>query len=144
MLVEGMAVHEAAPPAAGAMQPARQHRQPPSLLPPAAAVAGAVVNVMKQNVINPPPVRGQEMSDDEKKQGANNILRGCFLAFLATFAGCAALYTVPDAVAAQLGRVMPLWFYEGQVGAGGKTGSRMQGRCCCVVSFGCAWRGGIG
>ena len=49
--------------------------------------------------------------------GGKNILRGCFLAFLATFLGCAAFYTAPDAIAAQLGRVIPLWFYEGQVRA---------------------------
>ena len=44
-------------------------------------------------------------------------MRGFFLAFLATFAGCVLFYTLPDAVAAQLGRVMPIWFYEGQVRA---------------------------
>jgi hypothetical protein len=49
--------------------------------------------------------------------GAKNIMRGFFLAFLATFAGCFLFYTLPDAVAAQLGRVMPIWFYEGQVRA---------------------------
>lgn len=42
-------------------------------------------------------------------------MRGCFLAFLATFCGCFFLYTLPDFIAAQLGRVMPFWFYEGQV-----------------------------
>lgn len=47
--------------------------------------------------------------------GGKNIMRGCFLAFLATFCGCFFLYTLPDAIAAQLGRVMPFWFYEGQV-----------------------------
>ena len=47
--------------------------------------------------------------------GAKNIMRGFFLAFLATFCGCFCFYTLPDAIAAQLGRVMPIWFYEGQV-----------------------------
>lgn len=73
-----------------------------------------MANVYKQNRINPPPARGLEMSDEEKKQGGKNILRGCFLAFMATFAGCFLFYTAPDAVAAQLNRVLPLWFYEGQ------------------------------
>ena len=27
------------------------------------------------------------------------------------------MYTLPDAIASQMGRVMPLWFYEGQVRA---------------------------
>lgn len=80
----------------------------------AAAIVGAVANVYKQNRINPPPARGLEMSDEEKKQGGKNILRGAFLAFLATFTGCFLLYTFPDAVAAQFNKVMPYWFYEGQ------------------------------
>ena len=80
----------------------------------AAAIVGAVANIFKQNRINPPPARGMEMSDEEKAQGGKNIMRGCFLAILATFAGCFALYTAPDAIAAQLNKVLPLWFYEGQ------------------------------
>lgn len=52
------------------------------------------------------------------RAGSKNILRGFFLAFLATFCGCFFFYTLPDAVAAQLGRVMPIWFYEGQVSGG--------------------------
>lgn len=47
--------------------------------------------------------------------GSKNIMRGAFLAFLATFCGCICFYTLPDFVASQLGRVMPFWFYEGQV-----------------------------
>ena len=54
------------------------------------------------------------MSDEERKQGGKNILRGAFLAFLGTFGGCFLLYTAPDAIASALGRVLPLWFYEGQ------------------------------
>jgi hypothetical protein len=80
----------------------------------AAATAGAVGNIYKQNRINPPPARGMEVSDEEKKQGGKNILRGAFLAFMATFSGCLLLYTAPDAIAAQFNRVLPLWFYEGQ------------------------------
>lgn len=80
----------------------------------AAATAGAIANIYKQNRINPPPVRGAEVSDEEKKQGGRNILRGAFLAFMATFSGCLLLYTAPDAIAAQLNTVLPLWFYEGQ------------------------------
>lgn len=54
------------------------------------------------------------MSDEERKQGGKNILRGAFLAFLGTFGGCFLFYTAPDAVASAIGRVLPLWFYEGQ------------------------------
>lgn len=43
-----------------------------------------------------------------------NILRGFFLAFLATFGGCFMAYTLPDALASQFGKVLPFWFYEGQ------------------------------
>lgn len=80
----------------------------------AAATAGAIANIYKQNRINPPPARGMEVSDEEKKQGGKNILRGGFLAFMATFGGCLLFYTAPDAIAAQFNRVLPLWFYEGQ------------------------------
>ena len=80
----------------------------------AAATAGAIGNIYKQNRINPPPARGMEVSDEEKKQGGKNILRGAFLAFMATFSGCLLIYTAPDALAAQFNRVLPLWFYEGQ------------------------------
>jgi hypothetical protein len=73
-----------------------------------------VGNIYKQNRINPPPSRGLELSDAEKKQGGKNILRGAFLAVLATFGGCLLLYTAPDALAAQFDRVLPFWFYEGQ------------------------------
>lgn len=55
-----------------------------------------------------------EMSAEERNQGGKNIMRGAFLAFLATFGGCVAFYTAPDALASALGRVLPLWFYEGQ------------------------------
>ncbi|KAL4446293.1 hypothetical protein ABPG77_003100 [Micractinium sp. CCAP 211/92] len=78
------------------------------------AIAGAVGNVVKQNRLYPVPKGGPDSPPDEKKQGGKNIMRGCFLAFLATFCGCFFLYTLPDAIAAQLGRVMPYWFYEGQ------------------------------
>mmetsp|Transcript_3798 Transcript_3798/g.10852 ORF Transcript_3798/g.10852 Transcript_3798/m.10852 type:complete len:259 (-) Transcript_3798:732-1508(-) len=78
------------------------------------ATAGAVGNIYKQNRISPPPVRGMEVSDEEKKQGGKNIMRGAFLAFMATFSGCLLFYTAPDAIAAQVNRVLPIWFYEGQ------------------------------
>ena len=47
-----------------------RHRAPLSARPspPAAAIVGGVTDIMKQNRINPPPDRGMEMSDEEKKQ----------------------------------------------------------------------------
>ena len=47
--------------------------------------------------------------------GLKNIVRGCLLAVMATFAGCFLLYTFPDAVASQLGKELPYMFYERQV-----------------------------
>lgn len=41
-------------------------------------------------------------------------MRGFLLAFMATFSGCLLFYTLPDAIAASMGRVMPAAFYEGQ------------------------------
>ena len=49
------------------------------------------------------------------RTGLKNILRGIGLAVFATFAGCALSYTVPDAIAAQLGKTLPYWFYESEV-----------------------------
>lgn len=65
--------------------------------------------------------------------GTKNILRGFFLAFLATFCGCFFFYTLPDAVAAAAGRVMPAWFYEGQVRCLVWKGGCRRGKleCCC-------------
>ncbi len=47
--------------------------------------------------------------------GLKNIVRGCLLAVMATFAGCFLLYTFPDAIASQLGKQLPYMFYERQV-----------------------------
>ncbi|KAL4854407.1 hypothetical protein ACK3TF_004916 [Chlorella vulgaris] len=80
----------------------------------AAAIAGGAGNIVKQNRLYPVPKGGPDFPPDEKKQGGKNIVRGFFLAFLATFIGCIFFYTLPDAIAAALGRVMPFWFYEGQ------------------------------
>ena len=58
-------------------------------------------------------------------------MRGFFLAFLATFGGCLCFYTLPDAIAAALGRVMPYWFYEGQVGRAAPRMPAVMARVCC-------------
>lgn len=77
----------------------------------AASMIGAIANIYKQNMIFPPP-SGPGGSEDEKKQGFRNILRGVMLAFMATFVGCFVAYTLPDMVAATAQRVLPYWFYE--------------------------------
>jgi DNA polymerase delta subunit 1 len=74
------------------------------------AIAGAAANVVKQNRVNPVP----PAAEGEKRGGGGNILRGAFLAVLATFAGCMLFYTLPDALAATYNRVLPFWFYESQ------------------------------
>lgn len=48
-----------------------------------------------------------------------NVLRGFFLAFLATSLGCLFTFTIPDGIASATGRVLPFWFYQNQVGLGG-------------------------
>ncbi|EFN52222.1 hypothetical protein CHLNCDRAFT_139072 [Chlorella variabilis] len=78
------------------------------------AIAGAVGNIIKQNRLYPVPKGGPDSPPDEKKQGGKNIMRGFLLAFMATFSGCLLFYTLPDAIAASMGRVMPAAFYEGQ------------------------------
>lgn len=78
------------------------------------AVIGAIGNIVKQNRLVPPPKNAEVASDDEKKQSGKNVIRGFFLAFLGTFSGCILFYSAPDAIAEQMGRVLPLWFYEGQ------------------------------
>ena len=47
--------------------------------------------------------------------GLKNILRGCLLAFLATFAGCFLFFTLPDLVASKINRQLPYWFYANEV-----------------------------
>lgn len=47
--------------------------------------------------------------------GLKNILRGCLLAFLATFAGCFLFFTLPDLIASQLNKQLPYWFYANEV-----------------------------
>ena len=47
--------------------------------------------------------------------GMKNILRAGLLALLATFLGCAVLYTIPDTFVTLLNRHMPYWFYDSQV-----------------------------
>lgn len=58
-----------------------------------------------------------------------NVLRGFFLAFLATLLGCMLCYTIPDVVSSTAGIYLPIWFYEYQVqkgvgvgGGGGRGG----------------------
>ena len=47
--------------------------------------------------------------------GMKNILRAGLLALIATFLGCAVLYTIPDTFVTLLNRRMPYWFYDSQV-----------------------------
>lgn len=77
----------------------------------ASSMIASIANIYKQNMIYPPPA-GPGASEDEKKQGFRNILRGTILAFMATFLGCFVAYTLPDMVAATVNRVLPYWFYE--------------------------------
>jgi len=76
----------------------------------ASSVVGLCGQVWKQNQIYPTGTP----SAVEKKQGVKNIARAMLLAFIATFAGCALFYTLPDAIAAALNKAMPFWFYESQ------------------------------
>ncbi len=54
-------------------------------------------------------------SSNAMRAGLKNILRGCLLAFLATFAGCFLFFTLPDLVASQLNKQLPYWFYANEV-----------------------------
>ena len=47
--------------------------------------------------------------------GLRNILRGCLLAFLATFAGCFLFFTLPDLIASKINKQLPYWFYANEV-----------------------------
>ena len=40
--------------------------------------------------------------------------RGLLLAVIATFVGCAAVFTVPDTLSSLVGLTMPVAFYEGE------------------------------
>ncbi|KAA6422221.1 MAG: molecular chaperone [Trebouxia sp. A1-2] len=77
------------------------------------AVVGGVGNVWKLNQVFPTST-SSTASEDEKKKGLKNILRGCLLAFLATFAGCFLFFTLPDLIASQLNKQLPYWFYANE------------------------------
>ena len=79
----------------------------------AAAVVGTIANILKQNSIFP-PASSPEASPEAKAQGAKNIGRAMVLSVIATFLGCAALFTVPDSVAALFGKSLPVVFYEAE------------------------------
>ncbi|KAL0018780.1 hypothetical protein WJX77_009784 [Trebouxia sp. C0004] len=79
----------------------------------ASAVVGGVGNVWKLNQVFPTST-SSTASEDEKKKGLKNILRGCLLAFLATFAGCFLFFTLPDLIASQLNKQLPYWFYANE------------------------------
>ncbi|KAL3140129.1 hypothetical protein ABBQ38_004406 [Trebouxia sp. C0009 RCD-2024] len=79
----------------------------------ASAVVGGVGNVYKINQIFPPS-SSSTASEEEKRKGLRNILRGCLLAFLATFAGCFLFFTLPDLVASKINKQLPYWFYANE------------------------------
>jgi len=70
--------------------------------------------VGKLNAIFPPGTPDEDMSTSQRLQGAKNVGRALFLAALATFGGCALLFTLPDAAASALGRSLPVWYYEAE------------------------------
>jgi hypothetical protein len=79
----------------------------------AAAVVGTIANILKLNTIFP-PASSPEASPEAKAQGAKNIGRAMILSVIATFVGCALLFSVPDSVASLFGRSLPVVFYEGE------------------------------
>ena len=79
----------------------------------AAAVAGAIANILKLNKIFPPS-NSEDASPVARSQGAKNMGRGLLLAVIATFVGCAAVFTVPDTLSSLVGLTMPVAFYEGE------------------------------
>jgi hypothetical protein len=105
-------------------QPTRRKEKTHTLFPShahktqfSAALAGAIGNIVKLNAIFPPGTPGEpgeELSAAQKLRSAKNVGRGLLLAVVATFAGCALLYSFPDALASALGRSMPYWFYESE------------------------------
>lgn len=82
---------------------AAAHLQPTFL----AATFGFGANIYKQNQIFP-------KSEEDKTKGMRNILRGAFLAFIATFAGTLLTSLFPVYAAKALGKEMPWWFFDYQ------------------------------
>ena len=79
----------------------------------AAAVVGTVANIIKLNQIFP-PASGPDASPELKAQGAKNIGRAMVLSVIATFVGCAVLFSIPDSVASLFGKSLPVVFYEAE------------------------------
>ena len=79
----------------------------------AAAVVGTIANILKLNQIFP-PASSPDASPESKAQGAKNIGRAMILSVMATFVGCAALFSIPDSVVALFGKSLPVVFYEAE------------------------------
>ena len=61
------------------------------------------------------PTGGQYATPDEKKNVGKNMIRAALLGLFGMFMGTMLFWTLPDAISAQLGKTMPVWFYESQV-----------------------------
>ena len=79
----------------------------------ASAVVGAIANILKLNKIFPPS-NSEDASPAARSRGAKNMGRGLLLAVMATFVGCALVFTLPDTVAGVVGLALPPAFYEGE------------------------------
>eukprot|EP01025_Chloroclados_australasicus_P028144 TRINITY_DN2794_c0_g2_i2.p1 TRINITY_DN2794_c0_g2~~TRINITY_DN2794_c0_g2_i2.p1 ORF type:complete len:280 (+),score=14.44 TRINITY_DN2794_c0_g2_i2:59-841(+) len=79
----------------------------------ASALAAGVMNVMKQNQLFP-LATSVDATDEEKKQGGKNVLRGILLAVTASLFGMFLCYSLPDYISAWMGYVMPYEFYQSQ------------------------------
>ena len=79
----------------------------------AAAVVGTIANILKLNAIFP-PASSPDASPEAKSQGAKNIGRAMVLSVIATFVGCALLFSVPDSLVSLFGRSLPVGFYEAE------------------------------
>lgn len=60
-------------------------------------------------------LKGRSERMDWDATGVRNLVRSGALALGATFLGCGLFFTFPDWLAEQLGRVLPLWWYEKEV-----------------------------
>ncbi|KDD74359.1 hypothetical protein H632_c1372p0 [Helicosporidium sp. ATCC 50920] len=74
---------------------------------------GGIGNVVKQNKLFPPPAQSDYEAAGQG-QGIKNLLRGAFLAVLATLAGVLVAWTLPDLAASLLDADLPDWFYGAQ------------------------------
>lgn len=75
-----------------------------------------VGNYIKQGIFR--PTGGRYATPEEKKNVSKNLIRAFGLGMFGMFSGIFLFFTGPDLIAEQLGKTLPVSFYESRVRTG--------------------------